>query len=79
LSKGGILERKDLREFLLSVPIDKDLSVILPSLGYPEEIVKTIYKTMDREINRLPPRLRIKVKNEAILLYLLLDLSRQSR
>jgi hypothetical protein len=79
LSKGGILEREDLKEFIMSVPMDKDISVILPSLGYSEEIVKKMREIMDKDINKLPSELRIKSKNEALLLFLLFDLARKSR
>jgi DNA-binding protein len=79
LSNGGILKREDLKEFILNVPMDKDISVILPSLGYSEEIVKKMREIIDKDINKLPSELRIKSKNEAILLYLLFDLARKSR
>jgi hypothetical protein len=80
LSKGGILKREDLKEFIMNVPMDKDLSVILPSLDYPEEVVKAINKAIDETLNKedwLPPDLKIKLKNEVIMFSVLLDLLRR--
>jgi hypothetical protein len=80
LSKGGILKREDLKEFIMNVPMDKDLSVILPSLDYPEEMVKAINKAIDETLDKkdwLPPDLKIKLKNEVIMFSVLLDLLRR--
>jgi hypothetical protein len=77
LSKGGILKGEDLREFFLNVPMDKDISVILPSLGYPYEIVEEIDKLADKDIRELPPELRVRVKNLGILWYLFFELLRK--
>jgi hypothetical protein len=60
--------------------MDKDLSVILPSLDYPEEVVKAINKAIDETLNKedwLPPDLKIKLKNEVIMFSVLLDLLRR--
>lgn len=83
LSKGGILSLKDLKEFILDFDLgkygaEKNLSIILPSLGFTKEEIREFHNLVERITSKWPREppgyreiLKTQLINESILHYFL--------